>query len=247
MDAKSFFSKFTTLPQKSSGARPAPLDVLQCRLSENIITDSATWAIAFYREQSKRAEKQRWKATADAKAAKLKEQGNAAFQQGDFETAYIIYSACVFLSITNPVYSLNRAAVALKLKLYDIAVGDARMTIEKAEAGYGDGVQGFNLAKAYFRRGKARFHLGHWDEAAEDYDAALALQPGDAEIMRGIEELNKVRRTTCSCADKHHHANWISEQGKVNASNLFPKKEFDRRVESWMSGTTIEECVRWYD
>ncbi|KAJ6593386.1 hypothetical protein B0H19DRAFT_1090122 [Mycena capillaripes] len=186
-----------------------------------------------------------------------------AFIKGDLKTAYIIYTACSCLSLTNPVYSLNRAAVGLssssffdeneflvnrhvpELKLYECAVVDARCTIEKADAGYGDGVKGFNLAKAYFRRGQALFHLGHWDQAAKDYDEALELQPGDREIMRGIKELKKVRKTTCSCADKHHHADWISAQGKAHLKDVFGE-ELEALVEDWLlrSGTTSAECIR---
>lgn len=38
-----------------------------------------------------------------AKAAELKLKGNTAFAQGDFKTAYIIYTACMILGLGNPV------------------------------------------------------------------------------------------------------------------------------------------------
>ncbi|KAJ7655734.1 hypothetical protein DFH06DRAFT_1473957 [Mycena polygramma] len=234
------FPKFTFLAPELD---PPSVAEIKRRLGDNIMTDFSTCMLAILHEDAKLEEERAWTAAADAKAAKLKVQGNAAFVNKEFELAYIIYTACNILSIQNPIYSLNRAAVALKLKVYDVALSDASMTIEKADAGHGEGVKGFNLAKAYFRRGQARFHLlGDWEKAAEDYDSALALQPGDFEIVRGIKELKKLRRTTCPCDNNHA---WIWQQGRVKMSDLFPsQKEFDRRVEVWMSGTTIAECCK---
>lgn len=57
-------------------------------------------------------EKREW-AEADAKSAKLKLQGNEAFKEGDYKTAFVIYSACMSLSPQEPLYPLNRVAVAL--------------------------------------------------------------------------------------------------------------------------------------
>lgn len=57
-------------------------------------------------------EKREW-AEADAKSAKLKQEGNEAFRNGDYKTAYVIYTVCMHLSGHEPLYPLNRAAVAL--------------------------------------------------------------------------------------------------------------------------------------
>lgn len=63
-------------------------------------------------EEQMMREKREW-AERDAKSAKLKEEGNAAFRAGDFKEAYQLYTACICLSDHEPAYSLNRAAVAL--------------------------------------------------------------------------------------------------------------------------------------
>jgi hypothetical protein len=57
-------------------------------------------------------EKREW-AEADAKSAKLKQEGNEAFRNGDYKSAYMIYTVCMHLSGHEPFYPLNRAAVAL--------------------------------------------------------------------------------------------------------------------------------------
>ncbi|KAJ7633481.1 hypothetical protein DFH06DRAFT_1222929 [Mycena polygramma] len=57
-------------------------------------------------------EKREW-AVADAKSRKLKEEGNDAFRKGDYMTAFVIYSVCMVQSGHEPLYPLNRAAVAM--------------------------------------------------------------------------------------------------------------------------------------
>ncbi|KAJ7188738.1 hypothetical protein C8R46DRAFT_1341422 [Mycena filopes] len=176
-------------------------------------------------------------AAVEAKRSRLREEAKAAYLEGDFKTAFILYTGCGLLRVEDPVTSLNRAAVALKLKLYEWAIRDAEASIEKADDGYGG--KDFNRAKAYFRRGQGYFHLGHWREAAEDYAMALSLRPGDHEIEGKIEELKKLRGTfckkipgsaTCSC-DHTGLALWEVEQAKANLEDIFAPGEFLRRAE----------------
>ncbi|KAJ7760974.1 TPR-like protein [Mycena metata] len=159
-------------------------------------------------------EKREW-AAADAKSATLKDGGNAAFKRGDYEEAYVIYTACMVLSNHEPLYPLNRAAVALKLKMYKTAVEDATDAMEKGD---------FNRAKALFRRAQGRTFLGEWVEAEEDYTEALGLQPRERNIVDGFEELKRLRSLPMD-----EQAAWISEQ-------VFPNPfesggEVKRRVE----------------
>ncbi|KAJ6507400.1 hypothetical protein C8R47DRAFT_93036 [Mycena vitilis] len=79
-------------------------------------------------EQQMLREKREW-AEQDAKSAQLKIKGNEAFKKGDYKTAYVLYSVCVIQSSHEPLYPLNRAAVALKLKLYKTAAKDASSAI----------------------------------------------------------------------------------------------------------------------
>ncbi|KAJ7678696.1 hypothetical protein B0H17DRAFT_1206624 [Mycena rosella] len=95
-------------------------------------------------------EKREWAEEA-AKSAEMKIQGNNAFRNGDYKTAFIIYTACGVLTPHEPLYCLNRAAIALKLKLYETAVKDASDAIERGN---------FNRVKAHFRRGQALDRYG---------------------------------------------------------------------------------------
>jgi hypothetical protein len=57
-------------------------------------------------------EKREW-AENDAKSAELKIRGNEVFRSGDYKTALAVYTACMRLSPQDPLYALNRAAIAL--------------------------------------------------------------------------------------------------------------------------------------
>ncbi|KAG7092030.1 hypothetical protein E1B28_008411 [Marasmius oreades] len=63
-------------------------------------------------EERMMREKREW-AEADAESAKIKENGNDAFRKGDFEDAFVAYSACIEISEHEPLYPLNRSAAAL--------------------------------------------------------------------------------------------------------------------------------------
>ncbi|KAJ7467028.1 TPR-like protein [Mycena latifolia] len=167
-------------------------------------------------EQQMMREKREW-AEADAKSAELKAQGNDAFKRGDYQAAFTVYTACIHLSGHEPLYSLNRAAVALKLKLYEMAVKDASDAIDKGN---------FNRAKAYFRRGQGSSFLGDWDKAEEDYKKALELQPGDRSIVEQITELNRLRGLSSD-----DQASWISAQEPATLGDIFEGGELKRRVE----------------
>ncbi|KAJ7933963.1 TPR-like protein [Mycena leptocephala] len=164
-------------------------------------------------------EKLEW-AEADAKSAELKTKGNDAFKNGDYKTAYVIYTACMHLSGHEPLYPLNRAAVALKLKLYETAVKDASAAIAKGD---------FNRAKAHFRRGQARCFLGEWTQAEEDYTDALALLPGDRSVVEQVVELKRLRDLPAE-----DQTAWISAQAPVTLLDIFEAGEVEKQVKKML-------------
>ncbi|KAJ7162228.1 TPR-like protein [Mycena filopes] len=167
-------------------------------------------------EQQMRREKLEW-AAADARSAQLKIKGNEAFQAGNYETAFVIYTACMHLSPHEPLYPLNRAAVALKLKMYETAVEDT-----SAALGKGD----FNRPKALFRRGQARCFLGELAKAEEDCAKALSLQPGDRAVVQQISEVKRVR--ALSTEDR---TAWVSAQAKTTHLEVFGAGGLENQVE----------------
>ncbi|ESK97504.1 serine threonine-protein phosphatase 5 [Moniliophthora roreri MCA 2997] len=160
-------------------------------------------------------EKREW-AEADAKSAKLKNFGNEAFKKGDYEDAFVIYTACQELSPQEPLYSLNRAAAALKLKLFEIAIDDASSALDSK----------YNEAKAHFRRGQAYGALGELQKARKDLEAALKFQPEDSSITREMESLARVEELSPG-----ERSAWIDQQGDRDIPNIFgSEEEFNARV-----------------
>ncbi|RDB20603.1 Outer envelope protein 64, chloroplastic [Hypsizygus marmoreus] len=155
-------------------------------------------------QQQALREKREW-AAQDAKSASLKLEGNAAFSQGDYKRAFVIYSACARLSPQEPVYHLNRAATGLKLKAFKQAEDDAAHAILEYES-----------AKAHFRRAQARRFLGNLEGADEDLRVARELQPGDPSVEAEVAELAKLKKIS----DKELEQ-WIGAQEAVAVNDIF--------------------------
>ncbi|KAF8058611.1 TPR-like protein [Lyophyllum atratum] len=153
-------------------------------------------------------EKKEW-AALDARSAALKVEGNAAFAQGDYKRAYLVYSACARLSPHEPVYKLNRSAAALRLKVFVQAEQDADSALE-----------GGSAAKAYFRRGQARRCVGKIGEAAKDLLTALELQPGDAGIKAELAEVDRLGKLSAAELE-----NWVKEQGATTLQEIYGSTE----------------------
>ncbi|KAJ7681000.1 TPR-like protein [Mycena polygramma] len=166
-------------------------------------------------------EKREW-AEADAKSAKLKDEGNEAFKKGDYKTAYVNYTVCMIQSGHEPIYPLNRAAASLKLRMYETAVEDATTALERGD---------FNRGKALCRRAQARCFLGEWDKADEDYTAAMAVS-NDRNIADGFEELKRLRSLPAD-----DQTAWISAQKNLTSADVFGDGEAKRRVEEILGYT----------
>jgi peptidyl-prolyl isomerase D len=137
-------------------------------------------------------------------ASKLKEIGNKAFKEGDYRLALKKYQKALrYLheymepqendpkDLGQQLYSLrftlnnNSAQAQLKTNDLDGAIKSATNAIEVA------GQQDKQRAKAYFRRAQARFNKKQEDEAKEDLEAGLKLDPTSAEIKAKLAEVKK--------------------------------------------------------
>jgi hypothetical protein len=109
------------------------------------------------------------------RADQQREQGNDAFRTGDWATAAVKYTASLDAKRAAPVLR-NRAAAFLKLGKPDAALADAVAALE-LEPGH---------VKARFRHGLALHALQRYAEAGASLSAALAAEPGNAQIRDAL-------------------------------------------------------------
>ncbi|CAI8617912.1 unnamed protein product [Vicia faba] len=97
----------------------------------------------------------------------LKDKGNAAFKEKQWDKAVSYYTEAIELNGSNATYYCNRAAALLKLGCFQLAEEDCSKAILLDKKN----------VKAYLRRGTARESLQRYKEALEDFKHALVLEP----------------------------------------------------------------------
>lgn len=108
----------------------------------------------------------------------LKTSGNAAFAEKRYEDALDKYEKAAEVDPSNYVIYNNIAACYQQLKKYDKAVENARKSLAIN-----------NNAKAYVRLGAALWEQKKLDEAKTAYEAALALEPANANAKESAMKL----------------------------------------------------------
>ncbi|XP_028307252.1 RNA polymerase II-associated protein 3 isoform X2 [Gouania willdenowi] len=116
------------------------------------------------------------------KAVAEKEKGNALFKEGKYDDAIECYTRGMGADPYNPVLPTNRATAFLRLKKFAVAESDCNLAIAL------DG----NYLKAFARRAAARFALKKYEEALEDYEMVLQLDPENTEAQKEVMNLKAV-------------------------------------------------------
>lgn len=106
------------------------------------------------------------------KALRLKEKGNKAFSDGNYEEADTIFTDCIQLDSRNEIYWSNKAAALMSMKKYIEAAAAARRVISLKPT----------WVKGYTRLGMALLAMNDV-EAKEVFEEAIKLEPND-EILR---------------------------------------------------------------
>ncbi|CAH2101405.1 unnamed protein product [Euphydryas editha] len=124
------------------------------------------------------------KAQRQSIAAKMKDEGNEAFKNGDYDKSIKIYTEA--LRICPLVYSqqrailyCNRSATRLKLEQYKKAIADSSKAIELDD----------KYVKAYYRRAQAYEATEKLDESLEDCKKILEIDPTHKEAQSAIVRL----------------------------------------------------------
>ncbi|KAM6153301.1 RNA polymerase II-associated protein 3 isoform 1-T1 [Erethizon dorsatum] len=115
------------------------------------------------------------------KALALKEKGNTFFKQGKYDGAIEWYTRGMDADPYNPVLPTNRASAYFRLKKFAVAESDCNLAIALNR----------NYAKAYARRGAARFALQKLEDAKKDYEKVLELEPNNFEATNELRKINQ--------------------------------------------------------
>lgn len=147
-----------------------------------------------------------------AGAEEVKSMGNKFFQAGDYRKAVRLYTRAIELDSTNAALYSNRSAAYL--------LGGKQMGIDTRSMALRDAEKTVKLKPTWFkgfsRRGDALFKLERYVEAAEAYESALELDPGNSAI---VNSLNEVRPFVAKAKGRDASGSWSAPgAGILNAS-----------------------------
>ncbi|KAI4153488.1 MAG: hypothetical protein L6R39_001555 [Caloplaca ligustica] len=100
-----------------------------------------------------------------ARANALKEEGNKYFQEGDYESAQVLYGKAIQADPSNPKLFTNRAMTRIRLRLWDACIDDCLHSIALLPS---------NM-KAYYYLAQAQLALHHPNEALSSALTAYEL------------------------------------------------------------------------
>ncbi|XP_016101147.1 RNA polymerase II-associated protein 3 isoform X3 [Sinocyclocheilus grahami] len=111
-----------------------------------------------------------------------KQKGNECFRDGRYDSAIECYTRGMDSDPYSPVLPTNRAACFFRLNKFAVAESDCNLAIAL------DG----KYVKAYIRRAEARTALNKHQDALEDYEMVLKLDPGSSEAQSELQKLQQV-------------------------------------------------------
>ena len=134
-----------------------------------------------FAERMKTTEPKKSKAELEAKAEKVKAEGNAAISAKDYEKAAASYQEAVKLSPDGPnshIYFSNLAAALLHLQRFEEAIDACNSAIEINP----------EYPKAYSRHGTAHMELGEYEQAAASFQQVLRIDPGNKPATASLKQ-----------------------------------------------------------
>lgn len=115
----------------------------------------------------------------EAGAERCKTNGNKCFSSGDFNGATKQFTMAIRMTPKNHVLYSNRSAAYASLGKGTEALSDAEKCVELMPT----------WAKGYSRLGAAHILVGRYKEAMKAYRAGLEIEPENAGLLKGLEDL----------------------------------------------------------
>ena len=114
-----------------------------------------------------------------------KKEGNLKFATSKYEEAIELYTKGLELDSENHILYGNRAAACLKMERFDNALSDAQMSVQLEP----------KWVKGYHRAASAYVALGRLNEAIEQYEKALQINPDDKSLKRLLKTTRSKLKT----------------------------------------------------
>ena len=145
-------------------------------------------------------------------AEEIKEQGNAAYRCGDYNTAVEMYTKAVDLDSSNSKYLVNRSLCYFSMNNWSSSYEDALKAVSLSPKNQ----------KAHFRLVKALFELSRYKEARLAILSALK-ECGECKEQKALEE-ELLTRTGIPLRPKSTDFEIIGELGDGNFSKVYKAK-----------------------
>ncbi|CAF5216857.1 unnamed protein product, partial [Rotaria magnacalcarata] len=107
--------------------------------------------------------------------------GNTAYSSGEIDEAIDLYTRALAIDENNHILYSNRSAAYAKLENYENAIKDAEQCIKIKP----------DFIKGYTRKASVLAFLKRYDDAIKVYEAGLAIDPNNQQIITELEAARK--------------------------------------------------------
>ncbi|KAK9837107.1 hypothetical protein WJX81_003094 [Elliptochloris bilobata] len=166
-----------------------------------------------------------------ARADRCNEDGMGFLKQAQFSLAFASYSEAIRLCPSSAAYHANRAAAALRLGRYAVALQDARCAIARAPG----------HLRAHLRAAQACMLLDRPEEALDFYRQALGIKPQCASAQAGAALASKQSASVRADRERDNAAAVLGQRRRLDASPM----STDSAAELLLTADAImEACPR---
>lgn len=162
------------------------------------------------------------------KVSLLKDKGNAALQANNFKDAIAAYTEAITIDDTNHILFSNRSAAYAKDGNYVKALEDAEKTVQLKP----------DWPKGYSRKGSCLAYLGKYDESIKTYEEGLKLDPNNAQLNEGLQEVKNQKMGDMNGGDPFSRMNPFADP------NIFVQLQMDPRTKPLLNDPSYVQLIK---